>query len=226
MVTNGVAAAAVAAPAGGPSALGLAGSALYGAYGLRLTSFLLRRQSDAAYKPKWDSVQEKSDKMGPCGRLGVVTFVSLTQAAYALPITNAMKSSPAPDSGGGRAARVGWVGVGLAAAGLLLEHLADEEKLAAKRADPSAPVTTGLFSYCRHPNYSGEILFHLGICGLAAQGDSLVAIGLGMLSPLMLIGVMFGAAKRLDKEGAEKYAADEKWQEWAERTPSLWPRLS
>ena len=47
-----------------------------------------------------------------------------------------------------------------------------------------------------------------------------------MLSPLMLIGVMFGAAKRLDKEGAEKYAADEKWQEWAQRTPSLWPRLS
>ena len=143
MVTNGVAAAAVAAPAGGPSALGLAGSALYGAYGLRLTSFLLRRQSDAAYKPKWDSVQEKSDRMGLGGRLGVVTFVSLTQAAYALPITNAVKSSPAPGSGGGMAATVGWVGVGLAAAGLLLEHLADEQKLAAKRADPSAPVTTG-----------------------------------------------------------------------------------
>ena len=78
---------------------------------------------------------------------------------------------------------------------------------------------------CRHPNYTGEILFHLGICGLAAQGDSLMQIGSSMISPLMMVGVMYGAAKRLDKEGAKRYSNHEKWQTWAAKTPSLWPYL-
>jgi hypothetical protein len=42
---------------------------------------------------------------------------------------------------------------------------------------------------------------------------------------LMMVGVMVGAAKRLDKEGKERYSENEKWQEWAAKTPSLWPSL-
>jgi hypothetical protein len=46
-----------------------------------------------------------------------------------------------------------------------------------------------------------------------------------MISPLMMVGVMYGAAKRLDKQGAKRYSDHEKWQTWAAKTPSLWPRL-
>lgn len=147
MAGNAAVAAAVVAPAaGGSSALGLAGCGLYGCYGLRLASFLVRRQGDASYAPKWAAVQEKSDRMGITGRLGVATFVSLTQACYALPLTAAIK----PATSGGVADTVSWIGLGLAAAGLLLEHFADEQKLAAKRSAPAEPVTTGLYS-CESP---------------------------------------------------------------------------
>lgn len=48
--------------------------------------------------------------------------------------------------------------------GLLLEAVADEQKLVAKRAHgASVPVTGGLYGVCRHPNYLGEIVFHLGV---------------------------------------------------------------
>jgi protein-S-isoprenylcysteine O-methyltransferase Ste14 len=63
---------------------------------------------------------------------------------------------------------IGWAGVALAGVGLLIEAVADEQKLEAKRAAPAEPVMGGLYSWCRHPNYLGEILFHLGVCGLAA----------------------------------------------------------
>jgi steroid 5-alpha reductase family enzyme len=86
-------------------------------------------------------------------------------------------------------------------------------------------VRVRLSSDCRHPNFAGEILFHLGVCGLAAQGGSLLAMGSALISPLMMVGVMVGAAKRLDKEGKERYSENEKWQEWAAKTPSLWPSL-
>jgi hypothetical protein len=133
--------AAIAPAAGGSSTLGLAGCSLYGCYGLRLGSFLMRRQSDDSYAPKFASVQQSSDKMGIVGRLGVVTFVSLTQALYALPLTAVAK----PATRGGAIDTVSWAGVGLAVAGLLLEHFADEQKLAAKRSAPDEPVTSGLY---------------------------------------------------------------------------------
>ena len=48
--------------------------------------------------------------------------------------------------------------------GLLFEAVADEQKLVAKRAHgASVPVTGGLYAVCRHPNYLGEIVFHLGV---------------------------------------------------------------
>ena len=39
----------------------------------------------------------------------------------------------------------------------------------------------------------------------------------------MMIGVMFGAAKRLDKEGAEKYKDNPLYRDWAANTPSMLP---
>ena len=119
------------------------------------------------------------------------------------------------------------------------------------------------------------------MCGLAASGDGYGQIGLGLVAPLMMVSVMFGAAKRpparppacrpppplpptlswsawsqlgvscsefpdcfpeklsgreravcphavlllalpgLDKEGAEKYKTNERYQKWLVTTPSL-----
>lgn len=75
MTANAGVAAVVATRSGsGLSTLGAAGCGLYAAYGVRLSTYLLRRQMDASYTSKWLAVQEKSDKMG-MAKLAVVTGV-------------------------------------------------------------------------------------------------------------------------------------------------------
>merc|ERR1712107_875210 len=98
----------------------------------------------------------------------LVLGVSFSMALYALPLAVAL--SPAAAKARPRVRAVGWAGVGIAAAGLAIETIADEAKLAAKRAQPFAPVTDGLYSYCKHPNYFGELMFHAGISCMGASG--------------------------------------------------------
>jgi len=222
LLQHGPALVDAAAQGGYHSAAGLAltGGALYFVYGARLCWFLGRRQMSASYQPKLDEVQEKSENMPLVARFGISAFVALSQALYSMPLqlacTAGLKEGLPPPM------MLAWGALGLSALGLGLEAVADEQKLSAKATDPSLPVTTGLYSLCRHPNYSGEILFHLGMWGLGAQASALEQ-GVAMLAPGFMMWVMVGAARRLDKGGAEKYADSAKYKDWVGRTPSLFP---
>ena len=48
---------------------GLACCGVYGAYGVRLAQFILRRNREESYAPKFQEIQLKSDFMGPAGEL-------------------------------------------------------------------------------------------------------------------------------------------------------------
>ncbi|CAE8642313.1 unnamed protein product [Polarella glacialis] len=201
---------------------GLACCGLYAAYGVRLTTFLLRRQSDESYAKKFHEVQLKTDNMGLGTRFALVFGVSLSQALYALPLTVA--TSPAIVTARPALKALGWAGVGVAALGLVVEHLADEQKLAAKQRDNRAPVMDGLYSYSKHPNYLGEMLFHCGVCCFAVSGTPLQLIACSA-APLFMASVMVNSARRLDREGDHKHAQADGYKEWAENTPTLMPRF-
>lgn len=202
---------------------GLACSGLYAAYGIRLTTFLLRRQNEASYESKFQNMQLKSDMMSFGSRFALVTGVSLAQALYAFPLSIATSKSAAFARPAIRT--FGWAGVALAACGLLLEHVADEQKLAAKQRDPKSPVMTGLYAYCRHPNYLGEVFFHCGVFGFGLSGTALQVVACSAV-PFGMASVMVNAAARADKEGVHKYKNFPGYSEWAARTPSLFPHLS
>ncbi|CAK0863868.1 unnamed protein product [Prorocentrum cordatum] len=152
---------------------GIACCGLYAAYGVRLSTYVLRRQGEDSYLPKLEALQLKSDMMGVAGKFAIVAGVSFSQALYALPLTVAMSPSAARARPALRA--LGWAGVGISAVGLLIrEHVADEQKLAGKREKPGAPVVDGLYSYCRHPNYR-NLLFHCGISCMGVSGTPMQA---------------------------------------------------
>ena len=118
----------------------------------------------------------------------------------------------------------------MASVGLALEYVADEQKFLQKRKDPKSPVIDGIYYRVRHPNYLGEILFHTGISGMALSSTLGNGLSFGttvacLLSPVMMIGVMFGAAKRLDKSAAEKYGDRPDFKEWMQRSGSILPRF-
>ena len=116
---------------------------------------------------------------------------------------------------------LGWLAaaVGFFAAGL--ELAADEQRRAYAAAKPGALMDTGLWRWCRHPNYLGEILFwvSLWLFGVAASPGDLAWTALG---PLAIAGLfVFASIPMMDSRSAERRPG---WSEYAARTPTLIPR--
>jgi steroid 5-alpha reductase family enzyme len=109
--------------------------------------------------------------------------------------------------------------LGLFAAGL--ELAADEQRRAFAAAKPGALMDAGLWRWCRHPNYLGEILFWVSLWGFgfaASPGD----FAWTALGPLAMIGLFaFASIPMMESRNAERRPG---WAEYVARTPRLLPR--
>merc|ERR1719181_448840 len=114
------------APGGSGAA---AACGLYGVYGARLTWFLLRRQSSAQYHASEHGRElgARMAAMAMAKRCFITTMVPVTQVLCMYGLQPLVQDLPVP----------AWAGLGVAAAGLALEAVADEQKLAAKEAQPN-----------------------------------------------------------------------------------------
>lgn len=206
-----------------PSAGATGFCGLYFLYGLRLVAYLLRRELSDSYNTSHHGreLRAKADRTRLLAKCFFICTTSLSQYGAFCALQPLAQGVPLP--------ALCWVGLGVSATGFLLEAAADEHKLMAKATRPNSPVTNGVFRIARHPNYLGEILLWLGILTasqLALPGYIALSSRFGhALGPLLMIWVMFQAAKRLDKASAEKYRSNPEYQSYLETTPSLWPRL-
>lgn len=109
--------------------------------------------------------------------------------------------------------------LGLFAAGL--ELAADEQRRAFAAAKPGALMDAGLWAWCRHPNYLGEILFwvSLWLFGVAADPSAFWWTALG---PLAIATLFLAASIPLIEE--RNAARRPGWAEYVARTPRLLPR--
>lgn len=209
-------------------------AAAYVAYGLRLTWYLRRRQISESWltSSHGQALEARMTETPLLVKCNVVVFVSAVQQAT-LYVLDIICNWERPRGWGlpGRRRRIGRLavraGLLVALAGLLLEAVADEQKLAAKAMSPELPVTTGLFGIVRHPNYLGEIVFWLGVVAMCAAAPAPALRKAAFLAggPLFMCWVMVGAARRLDEQALQKYGAVPGFSEYADATPSLLPRL-
>ena len=109
--------------------------------------------------------------------------------------------------------------LGVFAAGL--ELAADEQRRAFAEAKPGALMDAGLWAWCRHPNYLGEILFwvSLWLFGVAASPADFWWTALGPISIAALFA--FASIPMMETRNAERRPA---WAEYVARTPRLIPR--
>jgi steroid 5-alpha reductase family enzyme len=102
---------------------------------------------------------------------------------------------------------IGFLGIGF-------EYIADNE-LVRFRTTPGRTqadvLNTGIWSYCRNPNYLGEMLFWFGLalCGFAAGGPWYV--GLGSIGMLLLF--LFASIPMKEKRMLERRPAFQTYQE-------------
>jgi steroid 5-alpha reductase family enzyme len=199
-------------------------AALFVAYGVRLSGFLLVRELKNASFKKTDvaksTLAKNKDKKMPIFVLAVIwIFVSILYVAQVSPMlfrySNAKEDIVVP-----------LVGVGISVIGLVLESVADIQKSAQKKARPDMVATKGLYKIVRCPNYFGEIVFWTGVfvagvTAYAGVGQWLTAI----LAYVSIVYIMFNGAQRLEKRQSARYGTNEEYLSYVSSTPIIIPLL-
>ena len=197
---------------------------LFVAYGARLSGFLLIRELKNISFRKTDVAKETLAKNGekkmPIFVLATIwVFVSILYVAQVSPMlfrfSNGSSDVIAP-----------VIGFAISVLGLVLESVADTQKSAQKKERPDMVATRGLYRMVRCPNYLGEILFWTGvfvsgITTYTGAGQWIVAI----LAYVAIVYIMFNGAQRLEKRQMERYADNEEYKAYADKTPIIIPLL-
>ena len=211
-------------PSATPLWIVLIQTALFIAYGARLSGFLLIRELKNVTFKKTDIAKEtlaKNDekKMPIFVLVTIWVSVSVLYVAQVSPMlfryTNASVDYILP-----------VVGFVISVFGLALESLADKQKSAQKKERPDMVATKGLYKMCRCPNYLGEILFWTGVfvSGVTAYktvGQWITAV----LAYICIVYIMFNGAQRLEKRQMARYGENEEYNAYADKTPIIIPLL-
>ena len=211
-------------PTAAPLWIMLVQTALFIAYGVRLSGFLLIREFKNATFRKTDVAKDTLAKNGekkmPVFVLATIWIsVSVLYVAQVSPMlfryVNASEDVVLP-----------VVGFAISVFGLILESIADRQKSAQKKERPDMVATKGLYKMCRCPNYLGEILFWTGvfISGISAYltvGQWITAV----LAYICIVYIMFNGAQRLEKRQMARYGENAEYNAYADKTPIIIPLL-
>jgi len=123
--------------------------------------------------------------------------------------------------------RLGYLGLGISAVGVVVEALADHQKNVFKTKNPESFCDEGLWRFSRHPNYAGELMVWWGLGMAAIPSLSATHRLLALLSPLTITGLLLkvSGVPLLEKKYNETYGDSEKYQDYKRKTPLLFPFL-
>lgn len=190
--------------------------AMVAVWAARLGTFLFRRIRRDGRDGRFDEIKKDSVRFLMTWTLQGL-WVLLT-AASALAIMTSLELEP-----------IGWVGlVGIVIwiVGFTIEVVADRQKSRFK-ADPASAgrfISTGLWSWSRHPNYFGEITLWLGMTVLAVP----ILSGwrwIVLISPVFvaLLLTRISGIPMLERRAEERWGADPEFQAYTARTSVLIP---
>ena len=191
-------------------------------YGVRLATYLLVRElKHPAYVKTVSFDQVNNEDRSALAMCMIWISCVVLYICQTFPITahlDALANGVEPN------AIWAYVGLGIAAFGVLLETIADQQKNAAKKINPKRWVDTGVYRWVRCPNYLGEILLWTGV--LVSGVPALSTWWHWTLALLGFIGityVMFSGARRLELRQDHNYGADPEYQAYKKRVPILLP---
>ena len=183
-------------------------------WGARLALHLLRRGKGAGEDPRYAEI------LGDGGLRVAVRKVYVVQGLaiclISLPILAAAHSDVA-------VTWPVWVGVGVWAAGLVVEAVGDAQLAAYKRDPGRGPVMDrGLWGWTRHPNYVGDAGLWWGIWLVGGAASGWLPALVTVLSPLVMTHFLRNVtgARLLERSMSSRPG----WDEYAARVPLFVPR--
>lgn len=199
-------------------------AALFLAYGIRLSGFLLVRELKNITFKKTDVAK---DTLAKNGEKKMPVFVLATiWVSVAILYTAQVSPMLFRVTNNSKEIIVAVIGFAVSVGGLILESIADNQKSAQKKERPDMVATKGLYKMCRCPNYLGEIIFWTGVfvsgipCYLTV-GQWITAV----LAYICIVYIMFNGAQRLEKRQMARYGANEEYNAYADKTPIIIPLL-
>eukprot|EP01063_Lacrimia_lanifica_P028584 TRINITY_DN41_c0_g1_i2.p1 TRINITY_DN41_c0_g1~~TRINITY_DN41_c0_g1_i2.p1 ORF type:complete len:302 (+),score=100.10 TRINITY_DN41_c0_g1_i2:60-965(+) len=218
------------AMAGNPAAPVQAIGGLAVAWVTRLGTFLTFRAANHGDDKRLEKFKASPGKMAAVWILQVVwgyaTLLPVLVAAY-----SATPLDAPPIASGVCPVSLQAAGCVLAGLGLVVEATADHQKLVFKNANPEKFMRTGLFRWCRYPNYLGEITVWTGLAAAAAHYASAdrdhpyLMTALAAASPVFVYSLLRYASgvPILEKSAAKRYGHLPEYQRYKARTSLLFP---
>ena len=195
-------------------------AALFLAYGIRLSGFLLVREiKNAAYRKTLKEATGNEKKMPFFVLFTIWVCVAILYTAQVSPmlfrVTNNTTGVILP-----------VIGFAVSVFGLILESIADNQKSAQKKENPDMVATKGLYKMCRCPNYLGEIIFWTGIFVSGINTYSTVGQWItAIIAYICIVFIMFNGAQRLEKRQMARYGGNKEYNDYANKTPIIIPLL-
>ena len=186
------------------------------AYGLRLGTFLLKRETkNQAYKKILDG------KVGKEPPIFVKVVMWLAMGVIYIAETAGLHFRLATGTSDDVCL---WIGIVIMAIGAVIEALADKQKSEQKAKRPDMVATEGLFKLTRCPNYFGEIFFWTGVfvAGLTSYTGAFQWVT-AVLGYICIVFIMVDGAKRMEKGHMSRYGNKPEYQTYAQKTPILFP---
>ncbi len=189
---------------------------LLGLWGIRLTANFVRG---------WSGLGHEDWRYAAYRRLGILRYRLVSLAGLQLMPTLIVFAALLPayaltrEPGNGP----GWLdglGAAVALGAATLETVADEQKRRQRaRAVPGEFAASGLWAWCRHPNYLGEVAFWWGMFGFAlAAGGGYAWTGAGAVAMTLLFRLV--SVPLMDRRLVSRYPG---YAAFAASRPSLLP---
>lgn len=188
-------------------------------YGTRLTSYLLLRDM-TGWKPKGNY----TSTISRARRIPFAMALSLLYALMISPLWYVLRGTVLTTK------LQHWVsatellvGLIVSSLGNAMETIADLQKYVAKQGRSSknfyGPVR-GLFRVTRHPNYTGEVLFWLGLWLAGVPFFDQVGKIANFLGLMSIILIMRDSTRRLEQRHSENYGGQKLFVQWRQDVPA------
>lgn len=193
-------------------------SILFIIYGCRLGGYLLIRElKSASYRDTMKKEIKDGSTMKMIAKVGIWGSCSLLYALQISPLFFRLENGTETDI-------FCVIGIVVMLCGILLESMADMQKSAAKKKNPSRFCDNGLYKFVRCPNYFGEVLFWTGVFVSGINIYKGVWQWLAaVLGYICIVYIMFGGARRLEIRQNKNYASDSEYQAYVQKTPIILP---